>query len=234
MRAVILAGGQGTRLRPVTLEIPKELIPVQGKPVISWVAEAFARAGTDDIAVVISPEKHEDFRWWQRRWGRRLPIHLFIEPKPLGTLGPLLMLRDFLSGPEPFFVANGDVLTDTDLGEMRELHTSHGDPATIALVEHAEPQHFGVAVVDGTRIVTFVEKPTMPPTNLISAGRYLLDPSVLDLFPSTVSFRMIEKELFPQLSGQGKLHGYAYSGQWHDCGTIERWQEAIEQWHSRI
>jgi NDP-sugar pyrophosphorylase family protein len=232
MRGVILAGGRGTRLRPVTLEIPKELIPVHGRPVISWIAEHFAEAGVEDIAVVISPEKHEDFRWWQRRWGRRLPLHLFVEPEPLGTLGPLLMLRDFLAGTEPFFVANGDVLTDVDLHEMQELHATHGDPATIALVEHDEPQHYGVAVVDGTRIAAFIEKPSSPPTNLINAGRYLLSPAVLSGFPEEQTFRMIERELFPLLSEKGKLHGYAYSGQWHDCGTIERWEEAIAQWGS--
>ncbi len=95
MRALILAGGKGTRLRPLTHEIPKELLPVRGKPIISWVVERLMRLGVDDIGIAISLEKEEDFHWWRRRWGGQLPVHFFIEPEPLGTFGPTLACCGF-------------------------------------------------------------------------------------------------------------------------------------------
>ena len=232
MRALILAGGKGTRLRPLTHEIPKELLPVQGKPIISWVVERLARVGVDDIGIAISPEKEEDFLWWRRRWGSRLPVHFFVEPEPLGTFGPLMLAAGFLtSDAEPFFVVNGDVLAAVDLYEMAKAHAKSDAVGTIALVEHPEPQHYGVAVLDGDLITEFREKPRKPPSNLINSGTYLLDPVVLSHYPSDEpAFSMIERELFPTLAEQGVLLGFPWRGQWHDCGTLERYHQAIAEW----
>ena len=103
--------------------------------------------------------------------------------------------------------------------------------ATIALVEHEEPQHYGVAVMDGDLIAEFREKPRKPPTNLINSGTYLLDPVVLTHYPGEEpAFSMLEKELFPTLAEQGVLQGYQWRGSWHDCGTLDRYHQAIEEW----
>lgn len=233
MRALILAGGKGTRLRPLTHEMPKELLPVQGKPIISWVVERLARVGVDDIGIAISPQKKEDFLWWRRRWGQNLPIHFFIEPEPLGTFGPLMLAADFLvTTGDPFFVVNGDVLAAVDLYDMARVHAAAEAVATIALVEHPNPQNYGVAVMDGDLIAEFREKPRRPPSNLINAGTYLFDPIVLSHYPAEEpAFSMLERELFPTLAEQGMLLGYQWRGQWHDCGTLERWEQAIEEWN---
>ncbi len=231
MRALILAGGKGTRLRPLTREIPKELLPVRGKPIISWAVEQLTNVGVDDIGIAISPEKEEDFHWWRRRWGQSNPIHFFVEPEPLGTFGPLILAKDFLSDGDPFFVINGDILSGVDLYKMAHAHAAYGGEATLSLVEHAEPQNYGVAVMDGDLISEFREKPRNPPTNLINDGRYLFEPTLFDRYNGDVpAFSMLEKELFPVLAEEGKLHGFTWKGQWHDCGTPERYNDAMDSW----
>ncbi|OHA49524.1 MAG: hypothetical protein A2991_04225 [Candidatus Terrybacteria bacterium RIFCSPLOWO2_01_FULL_58_14] len=232
MKALILAGGKGTRLHPVTLETPKPLLTVRKKPILNYLVELFLEQGIYDIGISISAEHKEDFHWWYRRWWRDYPFRFFEEIEPMGTWGALIGSAHFVRNEE-FFVTNGDELKRVDLKAMREFHRAHGAPATIALVEHPEPKNYGVAVMDGQRIREFVEKPEHPPTNLISSGLYLFTPEVFAYHDfSRPKFAMLEHDLFPKLAAEGKLHGFPYRGQWYDCGTFERWQKAIEEWDS--
>lgn len=230
MKAIILAGGRGTRLTPVTLETPKPLLTVRKKPILSSLVELFLEQGIYDIGISINAEHKDDFQWWYRRWWNNYPFRFFEEVEPMGTFGALVHCAHWVRN-EDFFVTNGDELKRLDLKAMRDFHRERQGAATIALVEHETPQDYGVAVLDGTRIKKFVEKPAKPPTKLISSGLYLFTPEVFQYFDfGKPKFSMLEQHLFPVLAKEKKLHGFPYRGQWYDCGTFERWQKAIEEW----
>ncbi|MBI4021179.1 MAG: nucleotidyltransferase family protein [Candidatus Aenigmarchaeota archaeon] len=225
MKAVILCGGLGTRLRPITYEIPKVLIPVQGKPVLEHLIDLLKREGVDDI--VLSVGHLRDRIRAHCGNGSRLGVRISYleEASPLGTGGPLRLLDP---PREPFIVSNGDELKDIDLREMLALHQQTNALATIALTQVENPTVYGVARLEGQLIREFVEKPLHPPSNLANAGLYILDPAVIDLVPN--GFAMLEKDVFPQIARQGRLAGYPFTGQWFDTGSFERYERAIREW----
>jgi NDP-sugar pyrophosphorylase family protein len=238
-RAVILAGGEGSRLRPVTLEIPKPLVPVQGLPILTWQIRWFERHGVDRITV-IAPKKWEDaFQRWSDAVGTihalSLPkIDIWVEPEPLGTLGALVHHLGADLGNDPVFVTNGDELKGLDLAALASFHAEHKPSATVALIRVPNPQDYGVAEMDGHRIKRFHEKPAVPPSTLISSGLYVIDPAVLTEADKTKSFLMFERDLFPRLAEEGRLGGCALEGPWYDCGTMERWERAIKEWREPL
>jgi len=198
---------------------------------LSHLVDLFLRHGVSDIGISINAEHKEDFDWWHRRWHDAAPLRFFKEDEALGTFGAVMNAEDFIR-EEDFFVTNGDELKRLDLAAMQQFHQAHDGHATIALVEHDQPQDYGVAEMDGNRIVRFHEKPKRPPTNLISSGLYLFTPQVLDYYENDkLAFAMLEQDLFPRLAKEGKLHGFPFQGQWYDTGTLERWQKAIEEWN---
>lgn len=235
-KAVILAGGQGTRLRPVTLEIPKPLVPVQGVPIATWLCRWFVSHGVQMITVVYPSRWKSAFEQWARIVSQEISdatINLFEETEPMGTLGALVHLIEH--GAEPLFVTNGDELKSLDLHALQSAHMEwHRDGfapvVSIALVRVPNPSEYGVAEMDEARIVRFHEKPAVPPTTLISSGLYLVDPSVFAEVDHSKRFLMFEKDLFPRLAEEGRLAGCALEGQWYDCGTMERWERAIQEW----
>ncbi|MBI1974910.1 MAG: nucleotidyltransferase family protein [Parcubacteria group bacterium] len=230
MKALILAGGKGTRLSPVTLEIPKPLLTVRKKPIINYLVDLFLRHGVSDLAVSINRSHAADFLDWKQHYYPDQNIHFVIEAEALGTFGGIYNAREWL-GPEPFFYTNGDELKDLDLTYMKKFHEFHGALATVALVEVEDPQHYGVAVTNGPKIERFVEKPQDPPSKFVNAGLSLLDPAVFTLYPHPEpKFAMVELDLFPQLAQGGKLHGFKFTGKWMDTGTFERWERAIREW----
>ena len=247
--AVILAGGQGTRLRPVTLEIPKPLIPVQGRPILSWLVRLFRRHGFSRVTVIYAPQWRFQFERWRtdvlQDDGRRqddarsgMEVALYEEREPRGTMGALVHELEF--GDRPLVVTNGDELKGLDVGRLVAFHESQREMqptigATIALVHVPNPSEYGVAEIDGPRIIRFHEKPSDPPTSLISSGLYVIEPAALreareGSCSSSSNFLMFEKDLFPRLARQGQLVGCELSGAWHDCGTLERWESAILNW----
>lgn len=226
MKAVILCGGMGTRLRPITYEIPKVLIPVKGKPVLEHILDLLKREQVQDVALSVGymREKIKDHFQDGSRFG--MNISYMEESSPLGTAGPLKMLN---GQKEPFVVSNGDELKDIPVQEMLQLHKETNAWATIALTRVENPTVYGVARLEGNKILEFLEKPLNPPTNLINAGFYILDPRVLELIPS--GFAMLEKDVFPRLAAEGKLFGFPFTGQWYDTGTFERYEKAIREWN---
>ncbi len=232
-QAVILAGGEGTRLRPVTLEIPKPLIPVQGKPIITWQAEWLARGGVSSIIVIVRPRWKKHFEEWKEERKEQMPnlsIELWEEVEPMGTLGAIAgPLRERFQAP--FIVTNGDELKGLDLAALEAFHKGETEAlATIALVQVANPSEYGVAELEGTFIKRFHEKPAVPPSNLISSGLYVIEPRALDLVAKGSLFLMFEKDLFPMLAQRKELGGCPLNGHWFDCGTLERWERAIREW----
>lgn len=236
-KAIILAGGEGTRLRPVTYEIPKSLLTVHKKPIISYLVELFAAYGVREVKVIIRSVERNEFEWWMKRWGRnhgKINISFEEEPKPMGTIGYVARYLGAWVKNETFFVTNGDELKEIDLAEMERHHREQKGEATLALIEVSNPHEYGVAVLDGHRITRFIEKPKEPPSNFINGGFYIFEPVALgrlnEQIKSGQEFLMSEKDLFPRIAAAGKLVAYKASGRWCDCGNFERWEKAMKEW----
>lgn len=233
MKAVILAGGLGTRLRPVTYEIPKPLLPVKKKPIINHLLELFARHGISEVAVLASRNHQSDFERWHKTWFEgSMPqkVSIFFEDAPRGTFGGLHVLKEWLGG-KPFVLSNGDELKDFNVSALAAFHRAHAPVGTVALVEVANPREYGVPLMNGHHIREFLEKPENPPTNFISSGLYALDPSIFDFADFSKAVVMIERDVFPKVAAQGKLMGFkVVGGRWYDCGNLERWEKAIKEW----
>lgn len=231
--AVLLAGGEGTRLRPVTYEMPKPLVPVQGKAILTWQVMWFAKAGVERFVVIVPPKWERAFSRWKQEIVQEIPveIELWTEVQPMGTMGALVYHLAHRLGSDAFFVSNGDELKGLNLQAFADFHAQYGKGAvSLALVSVAQPQHYGVAEMDGEKIVRFHEKPEKPPTSLINSGLYLVDPAVFAEVEKEESFLMFEKDLFPRLAQEGRLFGCGLEGPWYDCGTLERWEKAIHEW----
>lgn len=224
--ALLLCGGKGTRLRPITYEMPKALIPVHGKALLEHILDLLKKHNIKKVLISVGymKDKIEDHFGDGSRFG--VDIMYIEENKPLGTAGPLRLARDILK--ETFIVSNGDELKDIDIGKMHELHAKSGAMTTIALTEVADPTKYGVAVMDGSKILKFKEKPKVPPSNLINSGFYIMEPEILDMVPPGQS--SLERDIFPKIAEKGRLFGFPFSGQWFDCGNMERYEKALKEW----
>jgi NDP-sugar pyrophosphorylase family protein len=226
--AVILAGGQGTRLRPLTYEIPKALIPIHDKTLTEHLFDLFKRYDIRQIVMAVGHMKDKIRNYYGdgTRFGIR--ISYIDETEPLGTAGPLRLGKDMFT--ESFIVSNGDELKNINLEEMFQVHKQNNALCTIALTTVDDPTEYGVARLDGARILEFVEKPSKDeaPSKLINSGLYIIEPEVIDLIPKGKS--MLEKDVFPKLARKGRLFGYPFSGQWFDTGNIDRYERAIKLW----
>ncbi|MBZ9572253.1 nucleotidyltransferase family protein [Patescibacteria group bacterium] len=248
MKAVILAGGAGSRLYPITKELPKPLLPIKRKPILNHLVDLFHSYGIKKIAILINRDFREDFDWWKKRYYPKEKIKIFEEKKPLGTFGGLFYLKDWLSKgspsgepAEPFFFTNGDELKKIKLFEMKNFHQKKKTPATIALVKVPNPQDYGVVICKNGLVQEFLEKPSpaqilkktwagkKSTTQYISSGLYLLSPEIFNYHPGP-KFSMIEKDLFPKLAKEKKLTGFKFNGKWMDTGTFERYETAIRKW----
>lgn len=227
-KAVILAGGAGTRLYPITKELPKPLLLVQKKPILNHLIDLFHLFKIRNIAILINENFYEEFKWWKKRYYPKEKIELFQEKKPLGTFGGLSLLKNWIS-ESSFFLTNGDELKKINLCEMACFHKKAKVPATIALVKISNPQDYGVVICKKGLVEAFLEKPKHPPTNYISSGIYLFSPEIFRYHPGR-KFLMIEKYLFPKLAKEKKLAGFKFFGKWIDCGTWERYSAALKKW----
>ncbi|MBW3004696.1 nucleotidyltransferase family protein, partial [Candidatus Woesearchaeota archaeon] len=205
--AIILAGGLGTRLRPITYEIPKPLLPVHGKTLTEHVFDILKKAGIEQVILSVGymSDKVQEYYGAGERFG--LKISYAIEEKPRGTAGPLFLIPKLKN---TFILLNGDDLFNIDFKKMYASHKRNNALATIALTKVEDPTKYGVVRMEGDRIIDFIEKPKKEevPSNMISSGYYLLEPEVFDLVPKNSDFAMIEKDIFPILATKGKLFGY--------------------------
>ncbi len=215
MKALILAGGLGTRLRPLTYGMPKPLVPLLGKPLISHIIDPLP-SEVDTVILAVSYMKdalEEYFR--SHDVGRK--IILVNEDQPLGTGGAVKNVSRYLDGP--FIAFNGDVVCSIDLNDMLRYHRSHGGIGTMSLWQVEDPSPFGVVAKDGQgRITEFQEKPKREEaiSNSINAGVYIFEKEILDHIPNGVV--SIERQVFPKILDRG-LYGYEFKGHWIDCGT---------------
>ena len=228
MRAVVLVGGFGTRLRPLTLTTPKQLLPVAGRPMIERVFEHLAEHGIDDA--VLSLGYRADAFTGAYPDDRCAGVHLSYaeEPDPLDTAGAVRFAALAAGIDERFLVVNSDVMTDLDLTALLAFHADRGAEGTIALTPVDDPSHFGVVTTDDRgRVQAFIEKPDpgTAPTNLINAGYYVLEPSVIDRIADDRKVS-IERETFPAMVADGTLYARADDAYWIDVGTPERYLQA--------
>jgi mannose-1-phosphate guanylyltransferase len=227
MQAVVLVGGEGTRLRPLTLTQPKPALQLVDRPFIRYMVDWLGHHGIDEV-VMACGFRAEDLR---SALGDSVPggpdIRYIQEDEPLGTAGPVRLAADMGLLGERFMVLNGDVLTDLDLTALQRQHSETGAVITLGLYPVDDPTSYGLVRrgEDGT-VLGFLEKPDPAEidTDEISAGAYVIERSVLDLIPAGRAVS-IEREVFPRLVGQG-LYGRRLEGYWMDIGTPERYLQA--------
>jgi len=221
MRAVVLVGGFGTRLRPLTLTTPKPMLPVGHVPIIERLVDNLARGGVTDVTLALGFKPEPFIAAFPDDMCNGVSLHYAVEPEPLDTAGAIKFAADFSGIDDTFVVANGDVLTDLDIGSLVRFHRAHAAEATIHLVAVDDPSAFGVVALDADgRVERFVEKPApgTEPSNQINAGTYVLEPSVLDLIP-TGRRVSIERDTFPQVVARRRLFAMPTDDYWLDAGN---------------
>ncbi len=231
MRAIVLVGGEGTRLRPLTFTTPKPLLPVGNQVFLERQLSWLAGHGVDEVALSLGylPDAFQD-RWADGRFvdqdGRAVRLVYAVEAVPLGTVGAVRFAAEHLGVDERVVVCNGDVLTRLDLGALVAFHDEHHAEATIHLARVEDPSAFGVVptFLDG-EVKAFVEKPPAgaAPTDWINAGTYVLEPSILERIPAGLCVS-IERETFPRLLEQrGRLFAMPSDAYWIDIGTADQY-----------
>jgi NDP-sugar pyrophosphorylase family protein len=219
LKAIILAGGVGTRLRPLSCTRPKLLFPVLNKPLLDWTLERLAETGVDGVTLAVK-YMAEAFmqRYGESRHG--IKISYSLEKKPMRTGGAIKYAEELIGTEEPFLVLNGDIFTTIDYAALINKHKQNKAVATIALYRVADPSRYGtVKLTKQNRITQFTEKAPAgkAPSNLINAGVYVLDPEIFNHIPGGRPVS-IEHEVFPKLAEQGKLFGHEFKEIWMDIG----------------
>lgn len=228
MRAVVLVGGFGTRLQPLTLDTPKQMLPIVGKPMIEHVIEHLSRYGITEVVLSLgfAPDVFQSA--YPDGHCNGVPIHYAIEPEPLDTAGAIRFAAESASITETFLVLNGDVLTDLDIKKLLSFHKENKAEASIHLIPVEDPSRYGVVPTDQHgRVLGFIEKPAPgeSPTNWINAGTYVLEPSVLKQIPLNKRVS-VEKETFPALAATSQLFAFKSETYWIDTGTPATYLQA--------
>ncbi len=228
MKAVVLVGGEGTRLRPLTLTSPKQMLPVVGVPMIERVLTHLAAHDVDEAILSLGYLPDAFMQAYPDGYAAGVRLTYAVEPEPLDTAGAVRFAATFGGVAETFVVVNGDVLTDLDLTSLVAFHRERQAEGTIALHPVADPSAFGVVPTDSEgRVTAFVEKPPRDeaPTNEINAGTYVLEPSVLERIPEGGRVS-IERETFPAMVRDGSLFARSDDAYWLDTGTPSAYLEA--------
>ncbi|MGH9098006.1 MAG: sugar phosphate nucleotidyltransferase [Acidimicrobiales bacterium] len=228
MRAVVLVGGEGTRLRPLTLTTPKQMLPIVEHPMIERVLSHLADYGIDDAVLSLGYRPDAFINAYPDGTVAGIRISYAVEPTPLDTAGAIRFAADHVGIEDTFVVVNGDVLTDLDISALIAFHHDHGSEATISLTPVDDPSVFGVVPTDANgKVEAFIEKPPRDeiPTNLINAGTYVLEPAVLDRIPEGRRVS-IERDTFPQLVEDGSLYAQGSEVYWIDTGTPDAYLRA--------
>jgi mannose-1-phosphate guanylyltransferase len=230
MKAFLLAAGLGTRLRPITDTTPKCLIDVGGRPMLDIWLDALAKAGVQEVLV----NTHHQANLVASHVADRMPppvVRLSHEPVLLGSAGTLLVNRDFVANDDMFLAVNADNLTDFDLQVLIDAHRAAATIATLSVFHAPRPAECGIVEVADGRVVDFVEKPEMPPSDLANAGMYAFHPRVLDEIPEPLP-RDIGFDVLPRLVGRARVVelGDCY---FLDVGTPAALKRARDEWEGR-
>ena len=222
MKAIILAGGIGTRLRPLSCTRPKLLFPLLNKPLLDWTLESLAESGIDGATLAVKYMAEV----FMQRYGTQtniIKITYSKEKKPMRTGGAIKNAEQLIGHNEPFLVLNGDIFTTIDYKQLLKKHEESKAVATIALYRVEDPRRYGtVELAEDGKITQFVEKAPREkaPSNLINAGIYVLDPKIFNYIPAGRPVS-IEHEVFPILAQDGKMFGHRFEDIWIDVGKME-------------
>ncbi len=219
MKAIILAGGVGTRLRPLSCTRPKLLFPILNKPLLDWTLERLAETGVNGVTLAVK-YMAEAFmqRYGESKHGMK--ISYSIEKKPMRTGGAIKYAEELIGYEEPFLVLNGDIFTTIDYTALIKKHEEKNAAATIALYRVEDPSRYGTTkLTKENRITQFIEKAPQgkAPSSLINAGIYVLNPEIFNYIPAGRPVS-IEHEIFPKLAKEGKLFGHEFKEIWIDIG----------------
>ena len=226
-KAIILAGGLGERLRPLTLDTPKPLLQIKEKPILQYCIENIKRNGINEIIISIGYQAEKIKEYFKDGSDFNVKIDYVIEKDPLGTGGAVKEAAKAIN--EPFLLIWGDNLMDIDIVKMSKEHKNNNALVTMALTEREDVENFGVAILERNKIIGFVEKPDHDeaPTNMVNAGAFIINPSVLEILPKGKS--SIEKDCFEKIAGkEGKLCAFQHKGYWYPTDTIEKYNKAKE------
>jgi mannose-1-phosphate guanylyltransferase len=223
VRAIVLVGGFGTRLRPLTLDTPKQMLPVVDRPMIDRVVATLSGFGVTDAILSLGYRPDAFFDAYPDDKLAGVNLHYAVEPEPLDTAGAIRFAAIEAGIDSRFIVVNGDVLTDLDVAALWAAHAERGAEGTIALTPVEDPSRYGVVPLDGDgRVEAFIEKPPPgeAPSNWINAGTYVLEPSVVERIPAGRRVS-IEREIFPAMVTDSALYGVQSDAYWVDAGTPE-------------
>lgn len=234
MKAIVLVGGFGTRLRPLTLSTPKQMLPMGAATMLERAVRRLGEQGVTTAVLSLGYKPDVFLEAYPDGRCGDVALEYAVEPEPLDTAGAIAFAADYAGIDETFVAVNGDVLSDIQLADLFALHRARDAAATIALTPVDDPSRFGVVPIDEQgRVQAFIEKPPPgeAPTNWINAGTYVLEPSVLELVPRGERVS-IERQVFPKLVESGSLFAVHCPGYWVDAGTPETYLQATLDYHN--
>lgn len=226
IKAVLMAGGKGSRIRPLTLSRPKPLIPVANRPMIEYIVEKIRNSGYNELVVTLSYLKNQIKTLLKKDYSD-MNIKYSVEETPLGTAGGVKKASKYLN--DTFFVLSGDVLVDVDLNKLLNFHKKNNALATMVLTPVENPSHFGIATLDNQkRIIKFLEKPSNCEifSKLANTGTYVLEPEIFDYINKKVEVDF-SQDIFPKLIEEKRgIYGYVFEGYWNDVGRPRTYLQA--------
>jgi len=229
-KVVILTGGKGVKLRPLTYEMPKALLPIHGKPLLQYTLEFIAKSGFKEVIISIGYLGNKIKEYFKD--GSNLGIRItYIEQKKKesGTAQPLLQAKEFIE-KSPFILWYGDVLSKVDLFDMLDFHKANKNPVTMGITSIEKSSDWGVVSLKGSNVVGFTERPEQNSSisHLINAGVYVMEREIFDCLGA--NSKSLEIDVLPKLAKEKKLSGYSLCGQWFDVGSLENYEKAVKEW----
>jgi len=225
MKAIILVGGQGSRMRPLTDHLPKNIVPLCGIPFLTYQIEYLKKAGIKDIVFSLCYRPQDIKKVYGDGRKLKVKIHYALEKEPLGTAGAIKNSEKYVKG-SPVVILNGDILTDIPLKKMISFHKKQKNAATLGLFRVEDPTAYGLVLLDAkSRITKFLEKPKAEEavTDTINAGVYIFEPEVFNFIPAGVNYSA-ERGLFPGLlDAKAAFGGFVWKGYWQDIGTPRKY-----------
>ncbi|MCC7550606.1 MAG: NDP-sugar synthase [Methanobacterium sp.] len=227
VKAVLMAGGKGSRIRPLTLSRPKPMIPVANRPMIEYIVEKIKNSGYTELVVTLSYLKNQLKHLLNERYPE-LNIKYSVEKQPFGTAGGVKKAEKYLD--DTFFVLSGDVLVDVDLNKLLNFHRKHNALATMVLTPVDDPSHFGIAVLDEeNQIIKFLEKPAPHEvfSKIANTGTYILEPEIFNYIENRKGEVDFSHDVFPRLiEEKAGIYGYVLDGYWNDVGRPKTYLQA--------
>lgn len=227
IKAVLMAGGKGSRIRPLTLSRPKPMIPVANRPMIEYVVEKIKKSGCNELVVTLSYLKNQ-IKTLLREDYPDMNIKYSVEKTPLGTAGGVKKAGKYID--DTFFVLSGDVLVDVDLNQLLHFHKQNKALVTMVLTPVDNPSHFGIAVLDDkNQVIKFLEKPSPSEvfSKIANTGTYVLEPEILDYIDTKKGEIDFSQDIFPQLiEEKSGIYGYVLKGYWNDVGRPKTYLQA--------